>query len=922
MNLKTLLTLLVTCIGIQCYAYSIKGKVIDKQTQEPLIGATVQLLGTTMGTVTDIDGNFELKGLSGKHAIIAQYVAYIPLQIIVEPSMKNDLILALAPDTKQLSEVTVTAEAKRNTENAMIAQQRQSLVIQTGVSAQQISRTNDKDASEVIRRVPGVSIIDEKYVMVRGLSQRYNNVWLNNSAVPASEADSRAFSFDVIPSSQLDNLLIVKSPSPEYPADFTGGFILIQTKDVPTKNSFQVGMSGGLNTQTHFKGFLYNEGSNTDLLGFDGGLRSLHDGIHRTMNVFPGTERIDLMNNHLNNDWSLQQKEPAGDFGLGLNFTKGYEFSSGARFSTLGSLNYSNSYKTYLNMENSLFGAYDHTHDNSVYLRKSTDNQYNNDVRLGAMLNFTYLSAGGKNRYELRSLFNQLGKNRYTSRRGFNAQSDNEESAEYYYSSRSTYSGQFTGRHNRDKGEQLLDWALGYAYSNRNLPDRRRYVLTDAFVRNEMVLANGNDVDREFTYLSEHVMTGNVNFARNLEFGELKPRLKAGVYGEYRTRGYNTRLFVYGWDPTNNTLPQDFRTLDIPTGLMQEAHYGQQGLYLQEVLDWTNNYDAHNTLGAGYVSMNLPFGKWNIYAGVRYEYNRLELVSNTKTYEKSPKSRDYIDTDFFPSVNTTYRINEKNQLRLSYGRSINRPEFREVSPSVYYDFDLASNVQGNVGLKSAYINNFDLAYEFYPSQGELINVSLFYKQFRNPIEWTYSVNGGTDLTYSFINARGANNYGIEVDIRKQLDDIGLPNLSWSFNGSLIMSRVTFEEGQVEEDRPMQGQSPYLINTGLFYSHPTHGWNASLLYNRIGKRIIGVGRNLGNGNDNLRIPDSYEMPRNAIDISLSKKWDKFEAKIAVKDLLAEKVSFKQFQKTNHGEIEQITRQYRPGSNLQLTINYRF
>ena len=136
-------------------------------------------------------------------------------------------------DERTLGEVSVTAVARRNTETAQVQEQKRSLVVQTGVSAQQIARTQDKDASEVIRRVPGVSIINEKFVMVRGLSQRYNNVWLNGGAVPSSEADSRAFSFDILPSSQLDNMVIVKSPAPEYPADFTGGFILVNTKQLP-----------------------------------------------------------------------------------------------------------------------------------------------------------------------------------------------------------------------------------------------------------------------------------------------------------------------------------------------------------------------------------------------------------------------------------------------------------------------------------------------------------------------------------------------------------------------------------------------------------------------------------------------------------------------------------------------------------------
>lgn len=206
--------------------------------------------------------------------------------------------------------------------------------------------------------------------------------------------------------------------------------------------------------------------------------------------------------------------------------------------------------------------------------------------------------------------------------------------------------------------------------------------------------------------------------------------------------------------------------MNVPNELLQEKNYGENGLYLLEQVDWRNNYEGNNLLSAGYVGGNLPLGKLNVYAGVRFEHNRMELVSHTQKNEESPTSVFYTYNDFFPSVNVAYRLNDKQQFRLSYGRTVNRPEFREVSSSVYYDFDLASNVQGNYNLKPAYIDNLDFGYELYPSSGELISVSLFYKRFKNPIEWTYTVSGGTDLIYSYVNAKGADNYGVEVDIRK------------------------------------------------------------------------------------------------------------------------------------------------------------
>ena len=904
-------------LAISIQAAALRGSVTDKITNEPLIGAVIQISGTSTGAITDLDGYFELAGLrNGTYKLVISYVSYKTLTLEVAVNGMSEINITLEPDNQQLKEVVVVAEAKRNTENALITRQRTSLVMQTGVSAQQITKTQDKDASEVIRRVPGISIIEEKFVMVRGLSQRYNNVWINNSAVPSSEADARAFSFDIIPSSQLDNMLVVKSPAPEYPADFSGGFILVNTKDVPNSNLLNISVGGSINDRTHFKDFQYNKGSGTNFLGFDNGLRSLNGGINTVLN--PMNNGYDLLNNGLNNDWTIKNRKPVADLSLSMNVAHRWVSESGRTLAMLGAVNYSNTYKTYLNMDNNLYGAYDITHDRSNYLRKGVDDQYNHNARVGVMLNLTYVPASGNSRYEFKNIFNQLGKDRYTYRKGTDAQSDYEESAEYYYQSRTTYNGQFTGKHTWGDMDKL-DWSAGYSYANRNMPDRRRYNTVLNTDTNQLEVENLNEINREFSRLDEHILSANLNYQHDFAFGDFTPTLKMGGYTEYRTREYNTRLFIYSW---KNGLPGSYRVMNVPDELMQEKNYGEDKLYLLEQVDWRNNYEGNNMLGAGYVGANLPFGKWNVYAGVRFEHSRMELVSHTQKNEKSPTSVYYTYNDFFPSLNAAYRLNEQHQFRLSYGRTVNRPEFREVSSSVYYDFDLASNVQGNYDLEAAYIDNIDLGYEYYPSSGELVSVSLFYKKFKNPIEWTYTVAGGTDLIYSYINAKGADNYGVEVDIRKNLDFIGMRNFSISLNGALIKSKVNFEAGSKEEDRPMQGQSPYLINAGLFYQHPKAGWNVALLYNRIGKRIIGVGRSLGSAGNEVRVPDSYEMPRNAIDLSASKKFGKLEVKAAIRDVLAEKVSFKQFEDTGHGEVQQIARRFKPGRSFNLNISYNF
>lgn len=952
------------------WAQDIKGVVIDQKSKETLIGAVITAVpgnGSKNATqekdgikaVTDIDGNFSLLNLKdGTYTLYIKYVGYktqkidgvqlkggkrIDRKAIVsskDTSSKNDasekalLTIALQPDEQQLNEVTVTAVERRNTDAAMIQVAKNSPVIVSNVSAQEISRTQDTNAGEVIRRVPGVSLIDDKFVMVRGLSQRYNNVWVNGGAVPSSEADSRAFSFDIIPSSQIDNLTIVKSPTAEYPADYSGGFIIVNTKEIPAENSFNIAVGGNWNTSSAFQNFSYSKGSGTDFLGFDNGLRNLNGGIHAALNPQldangkpVGDYATSLLGNGLNNDWLVKNRKPLGDLKLAASLNRRWMLG-GRTLGMLAALNYTNEYRTYENMENNLYGIYDAANDKPNYLRHSVDDQYNNNVRLGAMLNFTFLSKDGNHKYQLKNIFNQLATSRYTWRDGVSAQSNLERSAEYYYRSRTTYNGQLTGKHTFTS--DALDWSIGYAYANRHLPDRRRYLIDDALETGVYALSTGNDISREWTQLDEHILSLGVNDKHHFKFGNFEPDLKVGAYGEYRSREYQTRNFIYNWNVSANNMPSGFRHSDIPTLLSSEANMGYDKLYLLEEKQMRNNYRGHNTLGAGYLAMSLPFGKLGIHAGVRFEHNDMELISNSRDYEKSESSRHYKTDDVFPSLNTTYKISDQHQVRLSYGRSINRPEFREVSSSVYYDFDLASNVQGNTELKNCYVDNLDLRYEWYPSRGELISLAVFYKHFESPIEWTYTVAGGTDLIYSYKNAKSANNYGVELDIRKNLGFIGLKDFSWSFNGALIKSKVQFEKGSKEENRPMQGQSPYLINTGIFYKNEPLKMDIALLYNRIGKRIIGVGRSEGSTGDdsNSRVPHSYEMPRNTIDFSLAKKFgNHLELKFNVRDLLAEKIYYKQFADVTYSdgskkEVEEIARCYKPGRNIGLQAIYKF
>lgn len=912
----------------------IKGVVKDKSTSETLVGANVAIKGLPKGANTNINGEFEISVAPGTYVLVISYISYNKVEtdkIKVVAGKASEVSVLLEPEAKKLDGVVVSRKRKANTEMAMISSIKASSLVTSGVSSQQIAKTQDRDASEVVRRIPGISIIDGKFIVIRGLAQRYNNVWMNGAAVPSSEADSRAFSFDMIPSSQLENITVVKSPAPEYPADFSGGFVQINTKDASETNSIELSYGAGLNDQTHYKAFKIAPTGGLDFLGFDDGTRSLGGNVPFRLNNDLGSNSAqinDVTKNGFNNDWNVDGfksfARPDQRISLMLNrrIGVGDDKSLGLSFAA----NYSNSYKAIHDMENALIGSYDIINDRPNYFFKYKDNQYNVESRIGAMLNLTY-TLSSKSSFQFRNVINQQGRNRFTERSGDQFNSGYyQEKQEFLYSSRLTYSGQLSANHNFDEMGKL-DWNLGYSLSNKNQPDRRT-ISRDRNINNptEPLEIDFNDTKRLFVDLNENVFSGAANYQYKLTRWEgIVPTVKAGVYGEFKNRDYDTRSFYYIINETSANPSLKYLSNEE---VFAAANLGTSGVYAFEDTRNTDSYKADNTLGAGYVGISVPLKKFSIYGGVRFENNKMTL---TKYVSMDPtdfttKKTSYSKSDLFPSLNTSYSITDKQLVRLAYGATVNRPEFRELSTSTYYDFELFSFVKGNENLKTAYIQNVDLRYEAYPNPGEMFSVALFYKNFKDPIESTYFENAG-GYTYSFTNAKSANNIGAELDMKKDLGVIGLKSFSLSLNAAYIYSRVKFDNSNtLEHSRPMQGQSPYLINTGLFYQNDKYKLTCGLLYNVIGERIVGVGRKI-EGNPNISVPDIYERPRNLVDFTFNVKLNKYlSLSGAAKNLLNENVVLEQQAEFTDASgakqtRNQVKQKYNPGRNYSLSISVK-
>ena len=558
-------------------------------------------------------------------------------------------------------------------------------------------------------------------------------------------------------------------------------------------------------------------------------------------------------------------------------------------------------------------------------------------MKLGAMLNLSYVPAADKrscvSRYEFRNIFNQLGRNRFTDREGWRNVSGyyEQQQDEYLYVSRSAYTGQFAGSHDWIRSGAKFDWNAAYSYSNRRQPDRR-------IVEREKNPENGiyeysidqGSVSRYFTSLDEHVVSAGANLSLPLfPDGMLRPELRTGLYGEYKTRRYATRNFLYKWNAYQNKLPAGFGSLPAEQIFAPENLGAPDKLHVQDETHNTDDYSAHSDVLAAYAALNMSLGRFNVYAGVRFESYRSSLESYPSETNFRTRTNTYRYNNALPSLNATYNLTPRMLVRLAYGMSVNRQEFRELSPSTYYDFDMFSTITGNPDLRQAVVQNVDLRYELYPAAGETISVAVFYKHFKNPIEWNY-VDAGGSYQFSFENARSARNYGVEIDLRKSLAFIGMNNFMLTLNAAWIESKVLFGEQSREHDRPMQGQSPYLVNAGLFYQNGRIGFAAGILYNRIGKRIVGIGRVSTSGGDtfNSNIPDMYEMPRNSLDLTVGQRLCKWlEAKAAARDLLGDAVRFMQFPRFRDSEgvvheRSQTTKRYYPGRSFSLSLTATF
>lgn len=895
---------------------SISGKIIDNSNNEELIGANVLIIGTNYGASSDIDGQFSIKLVpTGKYNIKISYISYQTVTVEgveVKPSEDTKINILLDPASTELEEVVVTAEALKTTETSVLKIQKNSSNIVDGVSSELISKNNSTDGTDVLKRMSGVTITDGKYAFVRGVSDRYNNTLLNGANLPSTDPEKKSFSYDIFPANLIENLITAKTFSPDKPGDFSGGLIQINTIEFPSDFTLNVSASTGFNTLTSFKNYTGYSGGKTDFYGIDDGTRD-YPSIINDSKVVKGNFTSDELNGistAFKNNWSTTNSTAPVNGNIKLSVGDKYEVGENI-LGYVASVNYSSS----LSNEEKERNFYDF----SGLRYNFKGNSFSQNIMLGGMLNLSYKFAG-TNKISLKNLFNQNADDETTIYTGDYRYADQyREITSLRYVSRSLLSNQLIGEHQFDFLRSTnIDWAVNYSRSTRNEPDARRYVYARSIENPTDPLRFQLDqslATRYYGNLDDEDLSFATNFTiKPFEFSE-SPSFKFGLLYDTKDRNFEARSFGFRNIPGGNFQFEDSVLQQSVDQIFAPENINSTFIEVTEITKPSDGYNSNQKLAAGYFMFDANvFERIRIAAGVRYEYSNQLLNSETQTGTLINVSNFY--RDWLPSLNLTYGLTNDINLRFAFSTTLSRPEFRELAPFSYFDFISNELVQGNPDLQRSLINNYDLRLELYPSAGELAAVSLFYKNFKNPIEEILLASSSNEPIRSFANVSVAKNYGVEFEIRKSLAFIASTFNHFSFVGnlSLISSSIIIDGnnnvGFQKSDRPLQGQADYIFNLGLYYDNYESGFSTALVYNKVGERIAKVGTS--------DLGDILEKPVDLIDINFSQKiFEKFSIKLSVKDLLNQDRKF--IQQTANGD--QVAELRRVGRNISLGFGYQ-
>jgi len=841
----------------------IVGRVVDAATGAGLADVGVQIGGTTVGTLSGVDGRFSIPAApAGPVTLLARRIGYQAKTItglVVPAGGSVEQSIALGTATVQLQAVSVTASAERGTVNEALDKQRTATGIVNSVTAEQIAKSPDRDAAQAVQRVSGVTVSDGKYVLVRGLGERYTTASLNGARMPSPEPERKVVPLDLFPSALLQSVTTSKTFTPDQAGDFTGASVDITTREFPARRLVTLTATSGFNSIATGRTVLGGARLGTEWLGFGGAARDRPVGGELAVRALDAAQSRAFVG-QLHNNWTPFRSTARPNSGLGASV--GGQAALGSRsVGYVASLSYAYNQEVRSDELRQLIvggGPAQVRAFNSLAGETGRES-----VLWGGIANFSTMF-GKSSRVALNNMYNRSADNEAHLDEGFDESQSVDPTARTStirrswldFVQRTVRSNQLRGEHTI--GRQNLDWTVTSSGVTRDQPDR-----TDVFLRRDtpqdsyvLPLGEPRAARRLYAALRENTFAPQANYRLQLGAESRPWAVKlGGAYRDTRRTASNEPFFFTSPNVTERELRE------TPEQIFPALSAGNRVIVDRDPA--SGGYHATDRVAAGYAMAEIPLGeRLRLVGGARLESWRLALNTEQTVGERFDST--YTNTDVLPSLALNVKVSEGQNVRLSASRTLSRPEYRELSPlqerGPIGDLDFV----GNPHLERALIDNVDARWELYPNAGEILSLAVFAKRFDHPIERVQvSTNGGN--IYSFVNADAAHNYGVELEARKGLGFVtdALRSFSGFANATLMKSTITPGNEDISAltsaDRSMVGQAPYVVNTGLSWATAGGGTSATLLYNVVGKAIAATGTK--------PTPHTYVQPRNMLDLSL-------------------------------------------------------
>lgn len=962
---RILLTAITLLIAVTTHAQkgAVSGIILDKDG-EILYGANVIIEGTGIGGQADyIDGKYQFKADPGVYTLVASYIGYADQKVEgVEVKANETTLLDIVfdPDAAggvDLTEVVVTEKALERGEAAVMRLRRNDVNAKDIISQQEISSLGAGTVSAALTKVTGTTVVDGKYVYVRGLGDRYSATTINGLRLPSIDPYRNSAQLDLIPTSILDNISASKTFTPDLPGDFTGGSVDVKIKSLPERFTWGLSFGTSYNTQSNFQdNFLTYEGNTANTFGYPSESLALPVDLDAERFQELGTFSRGAVRRGRRDDELAQSLEEVADaFGPAFNIGEttspmNYNFSAniGNQFKLgtmpLGVFATVTASKDFFAYTNGTTGQYLTPGLGATALQEVFDLRRDlseESADVGGMVGLN-LRVSPTSNISFYTLYSHQGTATVKISQGSNESKgasgepgNNFVGRESAFLERELTDYVLQGEHTVvGLNKMKINWTANYVTSTQNEPDFQyiEYIeQTTSFLNDP---SQFRQPSRFFRDLTDDAYEGKLDFT--LPFLTEKSPVNALKFGgQYRSkeRDFNERQIEYFQRPGNgqtfSQLGGDFDLFfgDDNTGIIGgEPGSNDIGVSIINTTSDGNSYVGTDEIAAAYLMATYGLGeRLKITGGLRAERTRIDIASDIADIV-APSNRDLqvanIDTiNFMPAINFVYNTLPNHNLRGSYSRTVARPNMRELAPFASFN-GVDPDVVGNVDLQLSTIDNFDLRYEIFPeTAGEVVSLSAFYKQFTNPIVVTFLPGGGGNQQFTWTNTESADLYGIEFELRKSLGFISprLSNFTVSNNLAVIRSNQDIADRECEQglslnenfvcERPFNGQSNFVINANLSYrTTGDNPWDAIIAYNYFSDRLQSIGR--------PGTPDIFEQGRSQLDLSVSKEIKNLKISLRARNLIDP--DFRSFS-TFLGQEYDFTR-YQRGRTFSLSLSY--